>query len=113
MELYFYMGFVTPPIHFGRVILYVWNSSFQSVFYGLCLVFYATRTLGGTYVPCVSPNVTLIIQYALYIAFLKTLHLPSGEGALSHIHTYIYTYIHAIFQQQDTEWRQGWRRGVK
>ena len=26
MELWFYMGFVTPPIHFGRVILYVWSS---------------------------------------------------------------------------------------
>ena len=33
---------------------------------------------------CVSPNVMLIIQYALYIISLKTLHLPSGKGVLSH-----------------------------
>ena len=26
IELWFYMRFVTPPIQFGRVILYVWNS---------------------------------------------------------------------------------------
>ena len=31
--------------------------------------------LGGTYIYCVSPNVTLLIQYALYFIFLKTLHL--------------------------------------
>ena len=64
------MGYVTPSIHFGRVILSVWSSPFQSVFYATC-------TLDGTYVPCVFPNDTLLIQYALYIISLKTLGLPS------------------------------------
>ena len=32
---------------------------------------------------CVSPNVMLTIQYALYIIFLETLNIPSGEGVLS------------------------------
>ena len=34
----------------------------------------------------VSPNVMLIIQYALYIIFLKTLHLRCGEGVVSQVH---------------------------
>ena len=30
MEVGFYMGLVTPPIHFGRGLLYVWNSHLRS-----------------------------------------------------------------------------------
>ena len=51
MELSYYMGFVTPLIHFGWAILYIWNSPVK-------LVFCATRTSGGNYVPCISPSVT-------------------------------------------------------
>ena len=77
------MGLVTPLIHFGRVILYVQNSHLRSqssihkIFLWSFLVVYG-RPL------CFLFNVTLIVQYALYIIFLKTLHLPSGEGVLSH-----------------------------
>ena len=49
MEQRFYMGFITPPIHFGRVILYVWSSPFLSVFYATC-------TLDGTYAPLCFPQ---------------------------------------------------------
>ena len=81
MKLYFYMGLVTPPIHFGRVILYVWNShprsQYSKTFFWSFLVVYG-RPL------CFPFNVTLIIHYALYIIFLKTPHLPSGAVVLSH-----------------------------
>ena len=76
-------GVFKSVIHFCRVILsrmvepYCSRQSSTAFF----LVFYATRTLGGTYIPCVSPNVTVSIQYVLYIISLKTLDLPSGEGA--------------------------------
>ena len=63
------MGFVTPPIHFGRVILYVWSSPFLSVFYATC-------ALGSTYVSCVCTKRSIMIS-------LKTSDLPSGEGALT------------------------------
>ena len=71
MELGFFMGLATPPIHFGRVILYVWSSIFFVSLFGPFTVFYATCTLGGTCVPysSVSPNVMLLIQYTLYIIF--------------------------------------------
>ena len=69
MELRFYMRFVTPPIHFGRVILNVWISPFLvsllRPFTGLFLVFCAMCVLGGTYVSCVSPNASLLIQHVL------------------------------------------------
>ena len=75
------MGFVTPPIHFGRLILCVRSSPFLvsllRPFSGyLCDVY-----LGCTNVPCVSPNASLLIRYVVYIISLKTLDLPSGEGA--------------------------------
>ena len=71
------MELVTPPIHLGRVILYVWNK--PRLVSLLCDVY-----LGWYVRPyCAYANVMLIIQYALYIISLKTLHLPSGEGVLS------------------------------
>ena len=75
------MELVSPPIHFGRVMLYVGNShppcsqSSKSFFWSFLVVY--GRPL------CFSFNVTLIVQYALYIIFLKTLHLPSGKGVFS------------------------------
>ena len=70
-----------PPKHFGRVMLYGWNShprmkvSLLKTFFWSFLVVYG-RPL------CFPFSVTLIIQYALYIIFLKTLHLPFGEGVI-------------------------------
>ena len=76
------MGLVTPPIHFGRVILYVWNSHLRSqsskAFFCFFLVVYG-RPL------CFPFNVTLIMQYALCIIFLETLHLSSGKVILSEV----------------------------
>ena len=75
------MRLVTPSIHFGRVILYVGNSQSRSqsgnAFFWSFPVVYG-RPL------CFPFNVTLIIQYALYIIFFKSLDLSSGEGVLSH-----------------------------
>ena len=81
MKLLFYMGLVAPPIHCGRVILYVWNShprsqSSKGLFRSFLVVY--GRPL------CFPLNVTHIIQHPLYIIFLKTLHFPSGEVVLSH-----------------------------
>ena len=60
MELRFYVRFVTPPTHFGKVIPNVWISPFLvsllRPFTGLFLVFHATCALGGTYVSCAFPN---------------------------------------------------------
>ena len=75
------MGLVTPLIQFCRVISsgMVQPSCSQSseTFFWYFLVVYG-RPL------CFPFNVTLIVQYALYIIFLKALHLPSGEGVLPH-----------------------------
>ena len=76
------MGLVTPPIHFDRVILYVWDSyppsrSSKGFFWSFLVVY--RRPLSFPF------SVTMIIQYALYIIFLKTLHIPSVEGVLLRI----------------------------
>ena len=49
MELRFFVRLATPPIHFGRVILYVWNKP-------RLVSLYATSTLGVTYVPLCLPQ---------------------------------------------------------
>ena len=66
MELLFFMGLVTPPIHFSRVILYVWDKP-------RLVSLYATCTLGGTYVPLCFPqcyadvNNTICSIYHLFL----------------------------------------------
>ena len=70
-------GVCRSAIHFGRVILSRTVEPSRSQY------FVWRVPLSGTFVRCVSPNVMLSIQYALYIISLKTLDLPSGESALS------------------------------
>ena len=71
------MGLVIPFTQFCRVILPgMADPSCSQSSKALFWYFLAPR--------CVSIfNVTLIVHYVLYIIFLKTLHLPSGEGVLS------------------------------
>ena len=40
MELWFFMGLVTPPIHFGSVILYVGKPRLVSLLYDAYLEWY-------------------------------------------------------------------------
>ena len=71
------MELVSPPIHFGRVILYVWNSHTRSQASKAFFLIVYGRPL------CFPFDVTLLVRYVLSIIF-ETLDLPSGkEGVLS------------------------------
>ena len=60
MELRFYMGFVTPPIHFSRVILprmeQAPRSQSSKAFFRSSIDVY----LGCTYDPCASPSGSIV-----------------------------------------------------
>ena len=77
MELGFFMGLVTPPIHFGRVILHVWSSLFLVSLLGYFTVFYATCALGDTYAPlCFSQGYAVNTIRSIHHIFPRTLDLP-------------------------------------
>ena len=75
------MGLVTPPIHFGMVILYVWNSQPRSQSSkALFLVFSGRLWTSAMFVlKCYAINAIRCLHHLFY----ETLDLPSGKGVLS------------------------------
>ena len=78
MELGFYTGCLTPPIHFGRVTLYIWSSLLVSFPCDVCLGWYL-RLL------C-SPNALLLVQYVVYVISLKTLGFPLARVHMNRLY---------------------------
>ena len=77
MERRFYIGLVTPPIHFGRVILDVWSGPF---------LVSLLRPFSGSFIwdVCLGRYLCLLRFLQCFVVnTIRSIHHLSGEGALT------------------------------